>query len=111
MAHGLCILFTFALRPPYDVIGGAVRDVFDRLNVVLAKRHHHRSCHTLNLGDVIGHPKLAPLSVSISFLLLQVLPGAGLNLVGRVLIEAFDVCDLGHIDVSNFLDGREALCN
>ena len=111
MAYDLCVLFALTFRPPDQVISSAAGNVFDCLDLVFTEHHHHRGRHALNLGKVIGNPKLAPLGVAIRLLFLQVLARAGLDLVARVLVEPFNVRNLRYIDVSNFLDGSEAFCH
>ena len=88
MPDGLFILA--ALGPAGEIIGRAIGEALDGLDVVLAKRNQHRSGDTGHFADLVGDAERLALGVKLGFDLLEMLTGPGLNLGRGVLVEALD---------------------
>src|SRR5262245_8322082 len=72
-------LFVLALAPAGEVVGGAIGQVLDRLDVVLAERDEHRRRDPWDLGKLIGDAERFALGVELRFQFLQMLERARLN--------------------------------
>src|SRR5690606_16446800 len=108
VAYGLGILFALALDPADEIVGCAVGKVLDGLYTVFAKGYQHRRGDTGHLCEFILDAQLAATGITLAFNSLKVVTGAGLNLVRRVLVEAFDVGNLGKVHIGNLLDRGKA---
>ena len=63
---------------------------------------------TPGISEVVGDAERLALGVALGLMLLQILARAGLDLLGGVLVEAFDRGDLRRLDEGDFLDRGEA---
>src|SRR4051812_8674400 len=93
-----------AFGPADEVVGGAACKIFHRLDVVLAELHQHFRGHAgYRLQRVVDAELLAP-RFELGFLLLEMLPGAALQFVGRFIIKTLDAREFAHIDQRQLLD-------
>ena len=106
MADGLLVM---PLAPAGEIVGGAIGQILDRLDAVLAERDQHRRGESRHLQKLVGDAERLALGVELGLEFLEMLAGARLNLVGGVLVEAFDGGNLARLDEGDFLDGGEAL--
>jgi len=108
VTDGLRILFLLAFGPADQFVGGAIGEILDRLDAVLAQSDEHGRGEARHFSQFVGHAKFAALGVALGFLLLQIFAGAVLDFGCRVLVETLDVGDFGKIDERDFLDRGEA---
>ncbi len=60
------------------------------------------------MAQLVGYAQFATLGIHFGLDLLEVFARTGLNFLGRVFVEAVDRSDFVDVDVSHFLDLREA---
>src|SRR5215510_9028181 len=101
-------LTVFAFAPADKIVGGATREVLDRLDVVLAELDEHRGSDTRNLAHRILYAQFLALGVELCFLRGEVLARAVLELAGSLFVEAFDAGDFFLVDHRQLFHRLEA---
>src|SRR5690606_14998065 len=81
VAHRLAVLVLLALGPADEIVSCAVGKILERLNAVLAQGDHHRGRHTGHLREIVGYAQLPTLRVAFLLDPIEVLAGAGLDLL------------------------------
>src|SRR3954469_6245889 len=102
-------LGTLAVRPAHEVVGGAAGEVLDGLDIVLAERDQHRGRDAVDFPHVVGDAQFLPPRLLLGLDAGEIVLGSGLDLGGRVLVEALDRREFGRVHVGQFLNGAEAL--
>ena len=88
--------------------GGQVGQIVEGLHTLLAQRHQHGGGNSLQLAELIGNAQLAPARLVEAVHLFQVGAGAGAQLFGDFLVEAFDLGQLLDGNEGHLLQGGEA---
>ncbi len=97
-----------AFGPSDQVIGCAVCQILDRLDIVLAERNEHGGSHARNGLQFVGKTKTDAFLVMLGLDLNKMLAGTHLKHFRGGLVEAFDRGNLIRLHIGDFLDIGEA---
>src|SRR6478672_789332 len=91
-----------------DFVGGQVGQILDGLHPAFAQGDGDGAGHARNGHDAVLDAQLDAFRVQNGGLTVQEVAGAGLQLLGRLLVKAFDVRDFVRFDEGQILDRGES---